>query len=268
VIVLLTEPIELRNRTLRDAMRPTAGGLQIWRLTSPTSASVCTLGFNVRAPGTSMQGLVTNSHCTITQGEASGTLWAQKPLVLPHETIATEAHDAPFFSCQYTGYRCRYSAAAGGVYSPGVESSHGRIFRTHTMGTDAAATLEIDHANPQFVITEEKAFPLVGDVLNKVGRTSGWTSGSVSQTCIDTGVSGTSPPIAMLCQDRVVAYSAGGDSGSPVFERIGTGNNVRLVGILWGGSAHTFVISSMANIRFENAGPRPWTVFPGQNAPR
>ena len=111
-------------------------------------------------------------------------------------------------------------------------------------------TLEIDPGK-WFTITNERPFPMMGDILNKVGRTSGWTRGPVTATCFDTGVSGSAPPIAMLCQDRVQAYVAGGDSGSPVFEQIGGWNPVTLVGILWGGSASSFVFSAMENIHAE-----------------
>ncbi len=267
VLISVTDPIELMNHTLRDVVSPRAGGLQIWRFIPPSTASICTLGFNVRAPGTSVQGFVTNSHCTEVRGEVTGTQWAQKQLVLPFEPIAVEAHDAPFFTCQYAGFRCRYSDAAGARYLPGVDNVHGQIYRTLFPGTTSPATLEIDHDNERFTITQERLFPMVGNVLNKIGRTTGWTMGPVTQTCVDTGVSGATPPIAMLCQDFVQAAVAGGDSGSPVFERIGDSGNVRLVGILWGGGGSTFVLSAMANIRFENPGPRPWTTYPGQVPP-
>ena len=43
-----------------------------------------------------------------------------------------------------------------------------------------------------------------------------------------------------------------GDSGSPVFNWSGTGNTVRLAGILWGGSGNNlFVFSPMSGIEKE-----------------
>jgi hypothetical protein len=49
---------------------------------------------------------------------------------------------------------------------------------------------------------------------------------------------------------------AGGDSGSPVFRRQGTTNNVTLVGILWGGGVLSdgstlYVFSPISNIEME-----------------
>ena len=94
-----------------------------------------------------------------------------------------------------------------------------------------------------------------GQLVDKVGRTTGWTRGQVSNTCVNTGVSGTS--IVLLCQTWVEsigggAIVAGGDSGSPTFIDLG-GNNATLVGGLWGGSSDgtLLVYSPIANIRAE-----------------
>jgi hypothetical protein len=88
----------------------------------------------------------------------------------------------------------------------------------------------------------------VGQTVNKVGRTTGWTQGLVTNTCVNTGVSGSN--IVQLCQTFVSAGVGGGDSGSPVFR--GT-SSVTLVGILWGGnsSGTQFVYSPIANIEQE-----------------
>ena len=94
-----------------------------------------------------------------------------------------------------------------------------------------------------------------GTTVNKVGRTTGWTQGNVTQTCVNTNVSGTN--IAQLCQTFVqnaggAVLVGGGDSGSNVF-RITSGDNVELVGILWGGSGdgRLFVFSPLKQVRDE-----------------
>jgi hypothetical protein len=238
---------------LRDAVDPMFGGLQIWRFTPPGTANICTLGFNVRFsnPSKSQHYFFTNSHCTEQRGTVTGTLFRQGPLSLATRVVAVEIEDPPFFTCQYIGFRCRYSDAALAQYLDGMPVDFARIYQTAASGTTAPATLEINTEGKWFTITNERPFPVMGDVLNKVGRTSGWTRGPVIGTCIDVGVAGASPPIAMLCQDRVQAFVAGGDSGSPVFEQIGGWNPVTLVGILWGGSASSFVMSAMENIHAE-----------------
>jgi len=58
--------------------------------------------------------------------------------------------------------------------------------------------------------------------------------------------------VTQLCQTWVSAGAGGGDSGSPVFRRQGSTNNVTLVGILWGGSGSTlYVFSPISNIEME-----------------
>ena len=105
----------------------------------------------------------------------------------------------------------------------------------------------------QFTITGD-GVAAVGDAANKVGRTTGWTQGTVTRTCVDTGVSGSN--IVLLCQGFVENDKAqivgGGDSGSPVF-RIDGGDNVTLLGNLWGGNSSNtlFVYSPIANIESE-----------------
>jgi hypothetical protein len=103
-----------------------------------------------------------------------------------------------------------------------------------------------------FSITGDGA-ATVGQTANKVGRTTGWTRGRVTRTCVNTGVSGSN--IVLLCQDFVennVKIVAGGDSGSPVF-RIQSNTSVTLLGNLWGGnsSGTLFVYSPIANIEKE-----------------
>jgi hypothetical protein len=74
----------------------------------------------------------------------------------------------------------------------------------------------------------------VGATVNKVGRTTGWTQGNITNTCVNTGVQGTK--LVQLCQTFVSAGVGAGDSGSDVFE-ITSSTDVKLAGILWGGSA-------------------------------
>src|SRR5690606_13612351 len=48
--------------TLRELQNPVAGGLQIWWFEPPSTAWICTLGFNVMVGG--QPHFFTNSHCT------------------------------------------------------------------------------------------------------------------------------------------------------------------------------------------------------------
>lgn len=248
VSIEVTEPI-VPLATLRDALDPIGGGLQIWRLIQPSTAAVCTLGFNARLAGNNEAlYFFTNSHCTSQRGVVNGDLFRQGPLSFSTRTVAVEVADPPFFTCQYIRYRCRYSDAALAQYFPEFDVQLGMIYQTTGVGS-----IETLVPKKAFSIVAERAFPVLGEVLDKVGRTTGLTRGPVIGTCIDTGVAGASPPTAMLCQDFVAAANGPGDSGSPVFQSARRRNDVTLYGILWGGSANQYVFSALDNIRAEFA---------------
>ena len=268
--------------TLRDPARPSHGGYQLNFLDvagTRTLSYLCTLGFNVLKDG--KPSFITNSHCTVHQGGTeTPTEYYQSSmdpdgdrLVNREYFIATEVDDPHYdaVSCatemQLPGTVCRYSDAARAEYDPSVAFQIGRIARTTEGYQDAPYTLDpitgdrirtpvltVDSANSTFAIKGEQRASVLGEIVHKVGRTTGWTYGPVIQTCLNSVVLGTVPAIVQRCQDRVRADVAGGDSGSPVFRRLGSGSNVRLSGILWGGSVSgevTFVFSPLGNIRRE-----------------
>jgi streptogrisin C len=240
VDVIETEPI-VQVATLRDKVRPVVAGLQI-----RFSGFLCSLGFNAIRDG--VAGFVTASHCSDSQGSVDGTQYYQPLNQVASEFIGTEIADPAYrrriAGCP-RGRVCRYSDANFSDGADNVNFDLGGIAKTTGPNN---GSLEIAGA---FSITGEGA-AAVGQTANKVGRTTGWTQGTVTRTCVNTGVSGSN--IVLLCQDFVENGSAqivaGGDSGSPVFR--GT-SSVTLLGNLWGGnsSGTLFVYSPIANIERE-----------------
>jgi hypothetical protein len=234
--VEVTKPIVLAA-TLRDRFNPTQGGIQIH-----FGQFICTLGFNVDHVASGQRSFITNSHCTNKQGGTEGTQYYQPTSSVDGTVIATEAADPQYFrggACP-RGRKCRYSDASRAQYA-GRQSSRGVIAKTTGPNNNS---LTVDGTFS--IIAEGTA--AVGNTVNKIGRTTGWTQGRVTNTCVNTNVSGSN--ITQLCQTFVNARVAGGDSGSPVF--IGTGT-VTLVGILWGGSSDgsTYVFSPLNQIENE-----------------
>lgn len=233
------EPI-VPVQTLSDPFNPVPGGVEIhW------SSFLCTLGFNVkRNPSTSPTDacyFVTNDHCTDVQGAVTGTTYRQPAF---GALIGVEILDPPFFSggvCP-PGRICRYSDAALAEYFDPADCEFAKIARTFLGNTT------IDPANPRWTIVGKVGSPLAGSTVAKVGRTTGWTENVVSQTCVDTNVSGSN--ITRLCQSFVNAGVGGGDSGSPVFHRRVPTSIAALGGILWGGNlaGTLFVFSPVENI--------------------
>jgi hypothetical protein len=213
------------------------------------STFLCTLGFN--AYREKVFGFVVNSHCTGSRGEVDGMRYAQS--LLSQGSIATEIADPPFFTgdpCP-AGKRCRLSDAAFAKYDSkprlGVLASIARP----TAPGDAFGSVTLSPASARFTITGGVPSSFVGDVLDKVGRTTGWTIGPVVFTCADAN---TGLDLTYFCQDFVLAGAGPGDSGSPVFYRKPQ-NKAQLVGILWGGGAtdlgQHYVFSPLGNIQQE-----------------
>lgn len=244
VEIIETEPI-FQVATLRDYTRPVVAGVQI-----RFSAYVCSLGFNAIRSGVS--GFVTASHCSDRQGTVDSTQYYQPVNQVPAELIGREIADPAYRrninGCP-RGRVCRYSDSNFVDGADDVDFWLGTIAKTTGPNN---GSLQVAGA---FSISSE-GVAMVGHTANKVGRTTGWGQGAVTRTCTNTGVSGTN--IVLLCQTFVENPSAvivqGGDSGSPVF-RIdsGGGDNVTLLGNLWGGnsSGTLFVYSPMSGIEAE-----------------
>jgi len=244
VIVERAEPI-VQVATLRDVVdRPVRAGVQI-----NFPGFLCSVGFN--ATSGTQKSFVTASHCTTTQGGAESTPYWQ-PLQSTQPTqIATEVADPVYqrnLSGCPRGKLCRFSDASRAAYIDGNNQALGLIARTSGANN---GSLEITGS---FTITADDCATRggclpVGTTVNKVGRTTGWTAGAITNTCVNTGVQGTR--FAQLCQTFVSAGVAGGDSGSDVFQT--TGTTVKLVGVLWGGNSGgtQFVFSPFGNVTSE-----------------
>jgi hypothetical protein len=232
--VRVVEPI--RNAaTLRDVVNPKVGGLQIH-----FGNYLCTLGFNVSANAASF---VTNSHCTNTQGGVEGTIYYQPTSTLAPTSIAIEVADPVYFKggvCP-RGKKCRYSDSSRAEYRNGTTFDLGGIAATNGSNLTISGTHNITNE------ADGSRTPVsAGATVSKTGRTTGTSSGQVTNTCVNTSVQGSQ--VMQLCQTFVTAAVGSGDSGSPVYTGSG---NVTLVGILWGGSSTQFVFSPLRSIKDE-----------------
>jgi hypothetical protein len=244
--IKVTEPIHFAA-SLQDEWRPTEGGIQIHFF-----RFLCSLGFN--ADDGSERSFITTSHCTRRQGGVEGTTYYQPLSTVDPTVIATEVEDPIYFrggACPH-GRKCRYSDASRALYSSDVASTRGAIAKTSGPNNGS-----IDVTGAFTITTQDNTTTNfgIGTTVNKVGRTTGWTQGDVTQTCVDTNVFATN--VTLLCQtfvedpDGDVILGAG-DSGAGIFEITG-GDNVELVGILWGGNVSNteFIFSPLKQIRDE-----------------
>lgn len=183
-----------------------------WEI-SDTVVHLCTLGFPAIRPSDGSYVFVTNSHCTPTVHGFDGGRIRQDA---GGATIGWEILDPPAWSCG--GTPCRNADAA--LISAVAPVQFARLARpTERVGNDrAGGAIIIDHTNPTFTISGRLNFVWENEILDKVGRTTGWTYGAVEDTCTDfsSGREG-EPKWKKLCSDRVDFAINDGDSGSPVF---------------------------------------------------
>jgi hypothetical protein len=231
--------------TLRDAIRPTVGGIQI----RGEGKGNCTLGFNVLT-ASGINGFVTASHCTTVLGGVDNTLFRQPGT---GGTVGVEVIDPRFgkWRTDCPSRLCRESDAALVRYSSGVTFARGYIARTVTLNQ---GSINIHTFNPRFTLSATQSHQTLGQWVNKVGQTTGWTRGQVNATCYQGRAPGTTNRY-LLCQYGVTANAAGGDSGAPVFWEYAY-NKWALVGVLWGVTTTptgqpSYQYSSWAGVDFE-----------------
>ena len=214
-----------------DCFRPVPAGVQIRARTSNSSfPTTCTLGatsdryMTEYSPPFWQAGFVTNSHCM------PGT-WTMDSLYMnqPSENeqmIGFEFVDPPGWQC---GSRiCRNSDAAW-AWAYNAWPQYGRIARLSYWD----GSLTVPGSHPRWYIYSVIA-PVQGMLVEKSGRTTGWTWGNIQYVCIDVAASDNR---RLNCQSRANYFSDSGDSGSPVFQwptRVWNDSAVRAVGMHWG----------------------------------
>jgi len=243
--------------TLDQKNRPVSGGVKVAIARNNNYFGNCTAGFNVTING--KRGVMTNSHCTEKPGVVENH-GIYQPTDGNH--IGKESMDPIWWLtgglCQPADYKCRLSDSAFFEY----DSSTGSVNSMPRTTTTNQGSLVVNPALGRFKIVDVN-FSLfnnasVGFLVNKLGAVTGHVTATIAQTCFTETQPYTDPNAAKVravCSNRAIknvssaTSSAGGDSGSPIFEVI-SGNEVRLLGIHWGGSpvSGTFSYSPMANV--------------------
>lgn len=215
--------------SLRDKVRPTGGGLQVrtrrvgWY---GTLDYTCTLGFNVTLASNSQRYALYNSHCTGSLDGATGVVVYQRQVDSRDVIGSVEINPAWTLTDPLCGTTatCRYSDAALVRSSLGASSTPSKIIYPCSWSANPTLPGTVDRCGATATVDNAATvFPWVGQILQKVGRTSGWTVGSVLSTCvyrvsnfIEAGNTNYTPNMS-LCSDEVSAYADLMDSGSPVF---------------------------------------------------
>ncbi|MDH5327918.1 MAG: S1 family peptidase [Gammaproteobacteria bacterium] len=217
------------------------GGIRISRVADGRTFG-CTIGYNSARPflWLNIAGFVTAAHCTEQPGSVSATTFFQPDS--PNNS-GVEELDPPFITLPGCppGITCRLSDSAYVNYG-GMPTRTGSVAKT----TNWLASRVIDHNSPEFTVSGFVSNQLVGDVLEKVGQTTGWTVSKIESTCFDI-FAGPLMDTLLLCQNQTylesypdirdnLRISATGDSGAPVFYW-DLNTDAKIAGILIGGIA-------------------------------
>lgn len=218
--------------------RPLEGGLKVsYRHSSdPTLATTCTAGFVAMLGGVRV--LVTASHCSLRHWDLDNTTYFQaQPGAARY--VGYEYRDPNGSSCGFLSPNvCRNSDGSAIALEPDVGASLGYIVRPVGPPPEGispygvrVSSLLVDAANPRFLITAVRS-PVLNELVDKVGATTGWTRGVVSRPCVDMPAQRSWSKLR--CQAWTRFSSADGDSGGPVFVP-GPDGTATLLGMMWGG---------------------------------
>lgn len=225
-----------RSANLFARHRPITGGYQL-------GPSGCTTTIGARR-GTE-QLVLTNSHCSANAWSLDGGSIRQNN-ALSAPFFGMEITDPSTYSCGtlIAPRQCRradvaaYTATGVDLFSADTLGwAPGLIART-TFGVfglwQTSGSNVIAQADPYWNVVASVEFPLFNEAVHKVGVTTGWTFGSVYETCKDLRMPNYGRPV-IVCSDKAHLNAEGGDSGSPVFAMFGgLPNTVAFYGIVFG----------------------------------
>lgn len=213
-IAISVRAIERPATSLTLEFRPTGDGVQIMN----ANQEVCTIGFNVLTNGDG-PGFYTASHCALGTPGAGALGFIYQP-TLTGGSVA-EIKDNPVWNS--TSSLCLGHSLCAKVDAMYVKytaaTAANKVAITDYLGVSnqGGSTNQVDWWTNVYLGSTDTYF--VGGDVDKVGRTTGWTRGKLSQSCVTTIVTPLSTPqYAVLCADKVTNARAGeGDSGAPVF---------------------------------------------------
>jgi hypothetical protein len=227
---------------LTATQSPSVGGIQIeLRDTliannSGGSSTLCSLSFNVGvSTDDAHRYFMTAAHCTGTSATDSVSVFNNEHALVYQPDSATNPSPIGFEVSapdSRTGlsncpnlYTCKYSDAALFKYYGGSPSNFTYLAKDSSYSSTVGVNGSLFRVDSFHVVNDiSEANLLAADTLpghydtfmHKVGRTTGWTFGPVTHTCV-TYVWTIPLKKALLCQYYVASSILGGDSGAPAF---------------------------------------------------
>jgi len=255
VLVACPKKPKPQEKSLQDKIRPYQMGTQIQLGEYPSSTShrsTCSFGFYARNDGSvypQPQGLVTAAHCTNMRLDGFGDLvvesgepiWQSTPensSVIARVTYKARRYTwSDTLECSYDidGRQVDYCLKADAAYADFVNPDDDP---DQVVGAVANVPLSTDETLLKPVDTSENGWheqtgvfqePVIGQMLFKVGRSTGKTRGTVVEVTRELPVGIESEYVVLLRLYRVVREFGdeaplvdGGDSGGPAMQVMGS----------------------------------------------
>ena len=175
----------------------------------------CTIGFV--ADYSAVTGFMTASHCT---RDVGGDMWGYDGYGANQHAYGDlagyEYADPGAWGCGVWQV-CRRSDAAFYQSVAGRNYKRGLITRP----SNTSNSLTPDGSQPYFIITGE-ANGYYGQTVYKIGKVSGWRTGTIYETCVDFPEEfGLGYVRVVRCANNASTFNDFGDSGGPVFLPVG-----------------------------------------------
>ncbi len=237
------------------------GGVGI-KTFSGSNSAYCTIGAVLDYGG--VRSFLTVSHCTKTKFQVDGD--SARQAVDTGAVIGHETADPSGYNCG--GHTCRGSDAAMFATEASTKSLIGLLARTQYSssswgGSAYYGSLSTDTSSPYFIITWASCNCAVNEALSKMGATSGWTSGYVTNTCTDIPDGDSQHWVTCAMKTTIPAY--GGDSGGAVFAATSSYDiDVNFVGTVFASDLTSYSWFSPVD-RIANNLTSSWNIVRGNN---
>ena len=237
-VVIQLSASAVQRTSLGDRFRPVPGGVREYYVYDAVgSSAACTVMVNAQTD--LGLGFVTPGHCSYQQGGSPDMTAHYQNSATISNLVGYEVADSPLHACvENSDGGCRYADASFVAYDSAAFAELGYLARTVSPNSIYSRTIDSNH--PRFAV-EEPSTPggsvTVGTTVYKIGASSGWTSGTITGTCVDVAVRGYDFSLGRevtwmyKCQGESNLRMDDGDSGAPVFTWDGTSSTVVIRGI-------------------------------------
>lgn len=238
-------------QNLRARYTPFKGGSQIYYQLG-TSLNICTAGFEGRI--NNVRGIFSNSHCTIIQGAAGDGTGMRQGNTGSNTWIGDSTLESAAVNANCPAWMTCYNTDAAFFPMPAGLGSATKILKAKGLNTESI-DLKTTGKKEWTRLYNWGGNGVVGQKVYKTGRTTGTTSGFITNVCVNVN---TAWNTRINCTNRVASvgarWSAGGDSGSAVVGPLSGGTDY------WDYTYNSSNAAQILGLHFAGDGTNGWYI--------